>query len=203
MRTTTSACPFRSAAAKSSSRWSRRSGSWTPKAWPRKPPTPCETATSASCRSASKRNGSTGWTTSRTGASPASSGGATRSPPGTTTAPTAPARASSSRATKPRHDDDSFLKNETFRLLSSYAGTRTCWTRGFRRACGRSRRWGGPTRPRRTSRGSIRRTASRPATTFCSSGWRAWSCSASSSPASRPSTRSTCTASCATETARK
>ncbi len=26
--------------------------------------------------------------------------------------------------------------------------TKTCWTRGFRRRCGRSARWGGPTRPR-------------------------------------------------------
>ena len=103
---------------------------------------------------ASNRAGSPGSTTCTTGASRVSCGGATAFRSGTART----ARRSASDPTRPRR--------------TAGSRTPTCWTPGSPRRCGRSPRWAGPTAPR-SSRSSIRPAFWSPATTSCSSGWRA------------------------------
>ena len=108
-------------------------------------------------KKASPRPISTGWRTCTTGASPASSGGATRSPPGT--APTA-ARSRSPVPTRPS-------------APTAAAGTsparRTCSTPGFPPRSGPSPRWAGRTRRPSSTTGTRPRSWSR-AMTSSSSG---------------------------------
>ena len=93
------------------------------------------TARSSLCPSASPRPISTGWRTSTTGASPASSGGAIRSPPGTAT--------SAATSMSVAQDPHASAKSAAARTSP---GRRTCWTPGSPPRCGRSPRWAGPTR---------------------------------------------------------
>ena len=96
---------------------------------------------------------SPGSTTCTTGASPASCGGATASRSGTART----ARSSASARTRSR------------RPARAGGRTRTCWTPGSPRRCGRSPRSAGRSRPR-TWRSSTRPACWSPATTSCSSG---------------------------------
>ena len=67
------------------------------------------------------------------------------------------------------------------------SATRTCWTPGSPRRCGRSRPWAGPSRPTSCAPSTPPTCSPRPGTSS-SSGSRGWSCSGSSSPASCRST---------------
>lgn len=98
------------------------------------------------------RAGSRGWTTCTTGASRASSGGATASRSGTV--PTVSRCVWVPTRPRPR----------------AGCRTRMCSTPGSHRRCGRSPRWAGRRRPP-SWRSSIRPACWSPATTSCSSGW--------------------------------
>ena len=114
-----------------SSRGCRCSGSSTPARWPRPPATRCATAGCGSSRPSWPSATSPGSTTCTTGASPGSSGGATASRSGTART----ARSSASARTSSR------------RPARAGGRTRTCWTPGSPRRCGRSPRWAGRSRP--------------------------------------------------------
>ncbi len=101
-------------------------------------------------------------TTSATGASRASCGGATASRPGTA----APAATSPWRATTP-------AACAHVRRRRARRRTRTCSTPGSRRRCGRSRRSAGPSETRELKTFYPTIGAWRPATTSSSSGWPA------------------------------
>ena len=102
-----------------------------------------KTAGFSSSPSIGQRPTSSGCTTSATGASRASSGGAIAFPPGIA----ATAARSRSRA--------KILRNARIADRIGSSRTPTCSTRGSAPGSGRSRRWAGPTRPR-ISRRSIR-----------------------------------------------
>ena len=126
-----------------------------------------ETARSSSCPRNGCRRTCTGSTTSRTGASRASSGGATGFRRGTTRPAT-----STSRATRP--------KRARRRRRSSVASRRrsrrttTCSTPGSRPRCGLSTLGWPATETTRAARRSCRRRCWSPASTSSSSGSRAW-----------------------------
>ena len=95
---------------------------------------PCGMGASASSRSTSRRSITTGWKTSRIGASAASCGGDTASRSGTAT----------TAANRPAHAQTRPNAPIAARRISTR--TRTCWTPGSPPACGRSPRWAGPKR---------------------------------------------------------
>ena len=112
------------------------------------------TAGSRSTRRRWRPATSTGWTTCTTGASAASCGGGTASRSGTGR----PARWSASG------------QASSHRRARAGTRTRTCWTPGSPRRCGRAPRWAGRTTPR-TCASSTRPASWSPGTTSCSSGW--------------------------------
>ena len=128
---------------------------------PRRPSASSRTVRLSSCPSASPRPISTGWRTSTIGASPASSGGAIRSPRGTATS----AVTSTSAARIRRSARSAAARTSRAR--------RTCSTRGSAPRCGRSPRWAGPIWTRRTSTTGIRPPSWSRAMTSSSSGSRA------------------------------
>ena len=129
----------------SSSRWSPRSGSSRPSRWPSRRSRRWRPAKSSSSRQTGPRPTTSGCTTSATGASRASSGGATAFRPGTARSATR----SSWRARRP-------TTLPALRLRRTSSRIPTCSTPGSAPASGRSPRSAGPTRPR-ISRPSIRR----------------------------------------------
>ena len=131
----------------------------------------------------------TGWRTSATGASAASSGGATASRCGTAT--TAATR--SVARTDP-------TRVPAVRQRRAHARTPTCSTPGSSSWLWPFSTWAGR-RTRRRCAASTRPTRWSPPPTSSSSGSRAWSWPATSSWASARSATSTCTASCATSRA--
>ena len=88
-----------------------------------------------------RRRTTTGSTTSRTGASRASCGGATRFPRGTTRRATCTSRATKPTRVRRRGRSSAASRNRS-------RATRTCSTRGSRPRCGAIRRWAGRTRRR-------------------------------------------------------
>ncbi len=177
------------AAKPSSSRSSLSSGSSKPSRSPKRPlPLSTKSASKSSPKTGS-RPGTSGCTTSATGASRVSSGGDIGSPPGTAT----PVAIPSSPAPIPPS-----VRNAPARCVR----IRTCSTPGSAPASGPSQRSAGPIRPT-TSNISIPRPSSSPASTSYSSGSRAWPCSASSSWATSRFARSTFTASCAMPRSRR
>ncbi len=103
-RRTRSRCRAATAAARCSSRGSPTSGTCASRRSRSRPSRPSRTAASASCPTTGPRPTSSGCTTSRTGASAASSGGATAFRPGTTTLATctSPAARPRRRRLRPR-----------------------------------------------------------------------------------------------------
>ncbi len=122
---------------------------------------PCATGASASCRNASPRSITTGWKTSRIGASAANCGGGTASRCGT-------AR-TCGKMIASREDPTTCPKCGSSQIWNR---TRTCWIPGSPPGCGPFPRWAGRKRRRITSI-STPPPCWRRATTSSSSGWRA------------------------------
>ena len=128
-------CRAATAAAPSSSPGSPTSGTCASRRSPSPPSRPSRTAASASCPTTGRRPTSSGCATSRTGASAASSGGATAFRPGTTTQGNVYVARSEAEARAQAHAPRP--------RASRCARTTTCSTPGSRRRSGRSRRSAG------------------------------------------------------------